>query len=72
MGNTTFPLPLELREALSLEHDRPYGPYVKRQPELVEYAHGLERLAVPGSLSVPEAASVFEVWMKDRAVPSSE
>ncbi|KAG1804613.1 mitochondrial ribosomal death-associated protein 3-domain-containing protein [Suillus variegatus] len=70
MGNTTFPLPLELREALSLEHDRPYGPYVKRQPELVEYAHGLERLAVPGSLSVPEAASVFEVWMKDRAVPS--
>ncbi|KAG1762114.1 mitochondrial ribosomal death-associated protein 3-domain-containing protein [Suillus occidentalis] len=52
------------------EYDRPYGPYVKRQPELVDHAHGLERLAVPASLSVPEAASVFELWMKDRAVPS--
>ncbi|KAG1891671.1 mitochondrial ribosomal death-associated protein 3-domain-containing protein [Suillus fuscotomentosus] len=70
LSNTTFPLPVEFLEALSLGYDRPYGPYVKRQPELVDHAHGLKRLAVPASLSVPEAASVFELWMKDRAVPS--
>lgn len=72
MSNTTFPLPLELREALCLEYDHPYGPHVKRSSELVKYAHRLEKLAVPSSLTVPEAASVFDVWMKDRAVPTSE
>jgi small subunit ribosomal protein S29 len=72
MSNTTFPLPLELREALSLDYDRPYGSYVKRSSELVKYAHRLEKLTVPSSLTVPEAASVFDVWMKDRAVPTSE
>ncbi|OAX38521.1 hypothetical protein K503DRAFT_718053 [Rhizopogon vinicolor AM-OR11-026] len=70
MSNTTFPLPLELCEALSLEYDRPYGPYVKRSSELVKYTHRLEKLAVPNSLTIPEAASVFDVWMKDRAVPT--
>ena len=72
MSNTTFPLPLELREALSLEYDAPCGPYVKRSSELVKYAQRLEKLAVPSSLTVSEAASVFSTWMKDRAVPTSE
>lgn len=66
-----FLLPLELREALNIPHDRPSGPYVKRSAELVEYAKGLQALPVPERLSVDEAASMFEIWMKDNALHSS-
>ncbi|KAH7929052.1 hypothetical protein BV22DRAFT_1102642 [Leucogyrophana mollusca] len=69
-SDTTFQLPLELREALDIPHERHAGPYVKRSAELAEYTKGLERLSVPDSLSVDEAASLFEVWMKDKAIPS--
>ncbi|KAH7910195.1 mitochondrial ribosomal death-associated protein 3-domain-containing protein [Hygrophoropsis aurantiaca] len=70
-SDTTFKVPLELREALNIPSDRPAGPYIKRSAELLEYTKGLQRLVVPDNLSIDEAASVFDVWMKDKAVPST-
>ena len=70
MANTTFSAPLELRESLKLGHGMA-GPYTKRSPGLASYAEGLTNIPVWGSLSVPEAASVFDVWMKDKAISRS-
>ena len=67
-SDTRFRLPLELSEALGLPFDGPSGPYVRRKPELVEYSKGLTNIPVPAQLQVNEAASLFEVWMKDKAL----
>ncbi|KAF9244207.1 mitochondrial ribosomal death-associated protein 3-domain-containing protein [Melanogaster broomeanus] len=58
LSNTspTFKLPLELAESLGLPP--------------ASYGEGLERMAVPDALTVPEAMEVFDVWRKDRAIPS--
>lgn len=66
-ANTTFSAPTELRESLKLSCGAA-GPYTKRSPELVSYAEGLTNIPVPESLGVSEAASLFEVWMKDKAI----
>lgn len=66
--NTQFKTPIELREALGLSHDRPTGPYAEREQALKDYAKGLQNLLVPEKLSMDEAAALFEVWMKDRAL----
>ncbi|KIJ65306.1 hypothetical protein HYDPIDRAFT_88800 [Hydnomerulius pinastri MD-312] len=68
--NVSFKLPLELAEALDLPPTSHAGPYAKRSPILQDYAQGLERVNVPDALSVPEAMEVFDVWTKDRALPS--
>lgn len=67
-ANTTFGAPIELRESLKLEVGTA-SPYVKRSSVLVSYAEGLTKIAVPESLAMPEAACLFDVWMKDRAIP---
>lgn len=67
MANTTFGAPIELQESLVLNQETA-SPYIKRSPELLSYAEGLTNIPVPESLAVPEAASVFDVWMKDRAI----
>jgi small subunit ribosomal protein S29 len=36
------------------------------------YTKGLQAVQVPDQLSVPEAAALFEVWMKDRALVPCE
>lgn len=59
--------PLELEEALDLSPG-PNSPYLKRSPELVGYAQGLTKVPVPEQLNLKEAASLFDVWMKDRAL----
>lgn len=66
-ANTTFSAPIELRESLKLSRGTA-GSYTKRTPELVSYAEGLTNIPVPESLRVSEAASLFDVWMKDRAI----
>ena len=71
-AHTQFQVPLELSEALDLPFPRPAGPYVKRSAELVAYTQGLQNLPVPAQLSVPEAASLFELWMKTKALHSGE
>lgn len=65
--NTTYTLPLELREALGLPYDRPTGPYAKRSLSRTEYANGLRALEVPAQLSTNEAAALFEVWSRNLA-----
>lgn len=67
MSTTTFGAPIELKESLKLGHETA-SPYIKRSRELASYAEGLTNIAVPESFAVPEAASVFDVWMKDRAI----
>lgn len=66
-ANTTFCTPIELRQSLKLG-DGTANPYIKRSPVLVSYAEGLTKIPVPEALSEPEAASLFNVWMKDRAI----
>jgi len=66
-SHTTFQTPIELKESLSLSCG-PISPYVERSPELVAYARGLTRISVPENLNVKEAASLFDVWMKDKAL----
>jgi hypothetical protein len=67
-----YPLPLELRDALELPYDHPPSPYDKRSRTLIEYTKGLRALPVPERLSVKEAAALFEVWMKDKALVACE
>lgn len=70
MSNHAFPIPLELRETLDLPHPVPNSPYFKRSRITQDYAKGLQKLEVPAQLSVNEAAGMFEVWKKDRALHS--
>jgi len=71
-SHTGFQMPLELSEALGLPFKRPVGPYTTRVPAFVEYAQGLRNFPVPAQLSIKEAASLFEVWMDDKALHSGE
>jgi small subunit ribosomal protein S29 len=64
-----FKAPPELRQALGLD-DQPPDPYTKMSSALKEYTAGLRSITVPDKLSVVEAAALFEVWMKDRALHS--
>ncbi|CDO72071.1 hypothetical protein BN946_scf184962.g14 [Trametes cinnabarina] len=68
MQDTKFRAPLELIEALGLEPLGPSNPYVPRQPELVEYANGLKNFPVPEQLTVDEAASIYDLWQKTKAL----
>ena len=67
-SDTRFGTPLELAESLNIPYNGPSSPYVQRKPELVEYAKGLKTIPVPARLQVDEAASIFEVWMQDKAL----
>lgn len=67
IANTTFSTPIELQESLGLSGGTA-SPYIKRSPELASYAEGLTNIPVPESLGVSEAASLFDVWMKDKAI----
>ncbi|EPQ56717.1 hypothetical protein GLOTRDRAFT_138372 [Gloeophyllum trabeum ATCC 11539] len=67
-ADTTYRTPLELRKALGLPDEQPTSPYVKMNETKMEYAKGLQALPVPEKLQLDEAAAVFEVWAKDKAV----
>ena len=44
------------------------SPYIKRSTELISYAEGLTNIPVPEALGVSEAAALFDVWTKDKAI----
>ncbi|KAF9464923.1 mitochondrial ribosomal death-associated protein 3-domain-containing protein [Collybia nuda] len=67
-SDTNYTVPLELQDALGLPYEQFTSPYDKRSKTLIEYTKGLRSMPVPAQLSVPEAASLFEVWMKDKAI----
>ncbi|TFL01013.1 mitochondrial ribosomal death-associated protein 3-domain-containing protein [Pterulicium gracile] len=60
--------PLELEDALALSNRLPPSPYYKRSATLTSYTEGLVNLPVPERLSVEEAAGVYGVWNKDKAI----
>lgn len=66
--NTAFQPPLELKESLGLHSSIPASPYVRRQAELVDYAKGLQSIAIPAQLKVNEAASLYDLWQQDKAL----
>ena len=67
---THFPIPLELKRQLSPEESS--SPYTKTLPGMIEYAKGLKSFKVPEKLEYTEASAIFELWMKDGALHSSE
>ena len=69
-SDTQFGVPLELRDTLGLEYAHPTSPYEKRDSVHLEYAEGLKKIEVAERLTVKEAASLFEVWKDDMALPS--
>ncbi|TFK66662.1 hypothetical protein BDN72DRAFT_132569 [Pluteus cervinus] len=70
-SDTQYSSSTELKDYLNLYPGQPAGPYAKRSRMLVEYAKGFQAFPVPEKLSVKEAASIFEVWMEDKAVTPS-
>ncbi|PPQ75486.1 hypothetical protein CVT26_015908 [Gymnopilus dilepis] len=70
LSQTSFTLPLELRDALDLEDldAYPISPFAKRNKEMFAYTEGLQKMAVPEKLTLAEAAGVFEVWKGTKVV----
>lgn len=73
-SSTTYPISLELRDALDLPSPgAPPSPYDKARSRVFkEYTKGLHAVRVPEQLSIPEAAAVFEIWMKEKALVPGE
>lgn len=46
----------------------PTNAYVRREPELIEYAKDLKSFPVPERLSIDEAASLFDLWHQTKAL----
>ena len=67
-----FNLTVELRDALKLQSSLRLSPYVKAAPEIKEFTKGLKTMKVPEQLSINEAASLFEVYMKKGALHTGE
>lgn len=65
---TQYPVPPELKTVL--DQGQLVDPYTKLIPDMLEYAQGLEAYPVPERMEPDEAAGVFEIWMKDRALHS--
>ncbi|KAI0736464.1 mitochondrial ribosomal death-associated protein 3-domain-containing protein [Fomitopsis betulina] len=70
--NTTFRMPVELHEALGLPRMRSTGAYTNRSPEIEEFVRGIKSFPVPRRITIDEAASMFEIWMQDKALHSGE
>ena len=64
----------ELYEALNLDltHGKRPDAYSKRSEVLQHYSQGLQAFPTPSRLDIQEAAGIFDVWIKDRALHTSE
>jgi len=71
LSDTTFRLPLVLREALKIPWDKFEGPYARRNAEYKDYyCQGLQTINLPDQMTVDEASGIFEMWSKDKALHS--
>jgi len=70
--NTQWPIPLVLREAAGVPHDKPEGPYSQRPSHHIEYAKMLKGWHIPNAFSRKEAAAAFELWQNAKAIAQSE
>lgn len=82
-SDPNFPIGLELLDMFEREENSAAGsvvvrkpivdePYVKRSSVLKGYLEGVDCVNVPNELSVKEAGSLFEVWMKQGVLASGE
>ncbi|KAI0314593.1 mitochondrial ribosomal death-associated protein 3-domain-containing protein [Amylostereum chailletii] len=67
-SNTDFKLTPELRHALGLQPELKFSPFKNIAPEYEAFTAGVQTMIVPSQLKVEEAASLFEVWMKNRSL----
>ncbi|KAH8105549.1 mitochondrial ribosomal death-associated protein 3-domain-containing protein [Phellopilus nigrolimitatus] len=71
-----YPITRELQQALQRsaedsERGQISDPYTKVIAGMVEYSQGLSPFEVPGKLEYAEAAALFEIWMRDKALHSA-
>jgi len=60
--NSSYPVPIELKDALGQASEQSSNVWAKRNPDLVTYASGLTSVPVPAQFTVHEAAAMIEVW----------
>ena len=72
LSDKTYGLSQELRHALGLQPWLQPSPYLKVAPEITTFTRGIQILKVPEKLSVNEAASLFEVWNKNKSFHTRE
>ncbi|KAH9967455.1 mitochondrial ribosomal death-associated protein 3-domain-containing protein, partial [Russula dissimulans] len=68
LSDKTYGLPQELRHALGLQPQLRPSPYLKVSPEILTFTRGVQIVKVPEKLNVNEAASLFEVWNKNKSL----
>jgi small subunit ribosomal protein S29 len=72
LSDKTYGLSQELRYALGLQPWLRPSPYLKAAPEITTFTRGIQLVNVPEKLNVNEAASLFEVWNKNKSIHASE
>ncbi|KAH9990578.1 mitochondrial ribosomal death-associated protein 3-domain-containing protein [Russula vinacea] len=68
LSDKTYGLSQELRYALGLQPGLRPSPYLKTTPEISAFTRGIQLVDVPEKLNVNEAASLFEVWNKNKSI----
>ncbi|KAG8691658.1 Class II abasic (AP) endonuclease [Ceratobasidium sp. 423] len=63
-----FLAPLPLKEALGMVQPETASPYDRRNKDVAFYASGIKSLPVPSKMQLGEAASMFDVWVKNNAL----
>ncbi|KAI0032672.1 mitochondrial ribosomal death-associated protein 3-domain-containing protein [Vararia minispora EC-137] len=71
-SNTTFNLSPQVRHALGIQPELGVDPFTTIAPEIRMYTKGIRAVEVPGQLGYNEAASMFEVWMKNKTLHTRE
>ncbi|VDC06087.1 unnamed protein product [Peniophora sp. CBMAI 1063] len=66
--NRAYSLSPALRQALNIQPELGAPPFSKVAPELIAYTRGIKTIEVPSRLQIKEAASVFEIWMKNSSL----
>ncbi|KAI9464801.1 mitochondrial ribosomal death-associated protein 3-domain-containing protein [Russula earlei] len=68
LSDKTYSLSQELRHALGLQPWLRPSPYLRVAPEITTFTRGVQVVKVPEELNVNEAATLFEVWNKNRSL----
>jgi small subunit ribosomal protein S29 len=72
LSDKTYGLSQELRYALGLQQWLQPSPYLQVAPEITAFTRGIQLVNVPEKLNVNEAASLFEVWNKNKSFHTRE
>jgi small subunit ribosomal protein S29 len=72
LSDKTYGPSQELRHALGLQPWLQPSPYLKVAPEIRSFTRGIQIIKVPEKLNVNEAASLFEVWNKNKSLHTRE